>query len=121
MKHLDLVRTVEQRDTERLTVVTETHNGWTRGWVARIQLSQPGAKYDLDREFIGADDESLSYGGNGRRFYYDLQDGIYEAESVYQSMRAFRVYFRVLGGDIVAVTRSKEAAKGWLCELGIGA
>lgn len=98
---------------DEAVVRTEVHCGWAKGWLARIELSGAGARYDLDRTFINTGDAQLSRAGNGKITYdlTDLADGIYEADSVYRSYTGFRAYFRVVAGSVVEIFDSKKAAK----------
>lgn len=117
---LDLRRRVDLYETgEQPKVVTETHTSWSKGWVARVRLAKPGAKFDLDRNFLQADRMDLSRAGNGDKVYFlsNLEDGVYEADSVYRSMQSFRSYFRVLNHSVVQVFESKNDAKSYLAKL----
>lgn len=108
---LDMVRGYALNDSD--SVVTEAHVGWSKGWLAKVKLSAVGAKYDLDSNFISASYRELSRAGNGNITYKlsKLEDGIYEADSVYRSGESFRLYFRVENHSVVEVFDSKDDAK----------
>ncbi|MGG4034189.1 hypothetical protein ABEV74_10900 [Paenibacillus cisolokensis] len=114
---LDLCRGIEW--TEEAAVVTEVHSGWSKGWLARVTLAAPGARYDLHREFIGESKRDMSRAGNGTKTYKlsQLADGIYEADSVYRSYTSFRTYFRVAGGKVVELYENKAVAKAALAAV----
>lgn len=60
--------------------------------------------------------QSLSRNGNGQKIYFlrYLDDGYYEAESVFRSFRAHRVYFEVRDHSVVRVLESKNELKAEL-------
>lgn len=123
MNGLNLSRGVQ--DTEVAHLVTEAHGGWSSGYLARVRLAGPRSKFDLDRVFVTPDEQSLSRAGNGSKTYYlcDLDDGVYEAESVYRSYSKHRVYFELREGRVhrrtgstVDSPKAKDEAKVWLRE-----
>ncbi|MCL6460144.1 MAG: hypothetical protein K6T85_19305 [Gorillibacterium sp.] len=105
--------------TEEATVITEAHSGWSKGWVARVTLAPVGAKFDLDRRFVNADDRDVNRAGNGYLTYSTrfMADGIYEADTVRRSMESQRVYFRIATGIVIEVFESKVAAKVALSDV----
>ncbi|MBY9080968.1 hypothetical protein KIH86_02900 [Paenibacillus sp. HN-1] len=106
---LSLVRGI--RRTDDAEVVTEAHGSWSKGWLARVTLATPGAKFDLDRKFIRASYDGRNRSGNGYLTYTGLADGIYEADSVIRSYSAHRIYFRIIAGVVAEIFEGKEDAK----------
>ncbi len=103
-------------------IFTEAHSTWSKGWLARIQLAQwENTQFDLERSFITPTSADLSRVGNGHKSYAlsGLDDGIYEADSVWRSFKAHRVYFEVRDHAIVRRFANKEEAKAALkeCEV----
>lgn len=111
---LDLARSCKLTDDNH--IVTEAHGGWSKGWMARVELAAPGARFDLEREFCRADLDSTNRKGNGIKKYRldKLADGVYEADSVWRSYQGHRTYFLVEGGSVECVFDDKAAAKTFL-------
>lgn len=105
---------------DSVRVITEAHSGWSKGWVARVTLAAPGSRYELDREWLRPSATSLSRAGNGTKTYDDLEDGVYEADSVWRSYQSHRTYFHVRDGQLSEddVTEDREQAKKWLADSG---
>ncbi|MBN2980087.1 hypothetical protein [Cohnella algarum] len=104
------------RKIDEAVIRTEAHSGWSKGWLARVSLSAPGARFDLEREFVRASADNTNRSGNGYKEYNlsQLVDGIYEADSVAKSYQSHRTFFQVAGGSVVEIFEDKAAAKAAL-------
>lgn len=94
---LDLQRTVAEMQNGEIWV--EQMKG-VRAYLA--QITGPCAVYKAKRHFIDGDESQLSQARKGRIVYdvTELDDGVYEAQSTWRSMRRHRVYFVLRGGSI---------------------
>ena len=114
VKGLNLAR--ECKLTDDGLVTTEAHGAWSKGWLAKVELAAPGARFDLEREFVQADLSTVNRKGNGLKKYRldRLVDGVYEADSVWRSYQSHRTYFLVLDGSVEVIFADKLAAKNYL-------
>lgn len=114
VKGLNLAR--ECKLTDDGLVTTEAHGAWSKGWLAKVELAAPGARFDLEREFVQADLSTVNRKGNGiKKYRLDrLVDGVYEADSVWRSYQSHRTYFLVVAGSVECIFDDKLAAKNYL-------
>jgi hypothetical protein len=112
----NLVRTAEPLEAE--VIRTEAHAGWSKGWLARMELIPPVLEgtyaKDVSLTFFSADEENLSRAGNGSKTYAGPFDGVFVAESVWRSMTAHRHYMRFIDGVLVADSSDEDDARAWL-------
>ena len=112
---LNICRQIKELDEPML--ITEVRTRFNcKGWLARIEIAGPNARFDLERDWIRPDEADLSRAGNGTKTYNvnELVDGVYEAASVWRSFKQHRVFFEVEGGEIAHWTDNKREAKAWL-------
>jgi hypothetical protein len=95
---LDRTQEIIESPGNLTSVVIEAHPGWTKGWLAKLNagtLTSPG------RTFLTAASSQLSNAGNGTKTFTDLENGLYEAESVWRSYKIARTVFRVQDNEII--------------------
>ena len=82
-------------------LTTEVKPGLTSGYLARLSPSQDKSH---GRSFVSASDKRTTREGNGENHYKlnALDDGLYEAETVFRSAQKKRHYLKVQNGTITS-------------------
>lgn len=103
-------RDLRANDTGCIT--TEALPDISKGWLARLTPKRPGDAFDCGRDFARRSSQSRSHSGGALIEYElrDLQDGIYECETVSQLATKRRVYLLIADHRVALVYKGKPDA-----------
>lgn len=124
MQTLDLCRGEQLRAAPgpaAVEVITEAWAGHTSGYLARLETDDAHGSplYDLRRAvFVRPLNDRRTAWGNGRRYYWITEPGVYEAESRWHRGSVRRHWFAVEEADdgvrlVVLASRDEALARLW--------
>ena len=130
MQTLDLCRGEELREQPgpaAAEVITEAWAGHTSGYLARLEIDDAHGSplYDLQRAvFLRPVNDRRSAWGNGRRYYWITEPGVYEAESRWHRGSVRRHWFAAEEVDegvrlVVLGSRDEALARLWALRGGV--